>query len=87
MASENESSGNKSEIRRLIKEHKKLEAIKLIREQSGGGLKEAKDQADAIQSEMIANGEMEAPKGCTAMILLFIAGLSGSGLAAWTMCN
>ncbi len=39
-----------SDVRRLLTEGKKIEAIKLIREMTGLGLKEAKDAAEAMEA-------------------------------------
>ena len=39
-------------IRELLRAGRKIEAIKLHRQQTGAGLKEAKDAVDAIESEL-----------------------------------
>jgi len=69
-----EDASTNSEVVRLIKSGKKLQAIKRIREESGIGLKEAKDQADAIQEQLIEAGQMERPSaaGCGAVVLILI---------------
>lgn len=43
---------DQEQVTRLVKEGKHIEAIKLIREQSGLGLKEAKDAADALRESL-----------------------------------
>ena len=39
-------------VKELIKKRRKIEAIKVIREGTGWGLKEAKDAVDALAKEM-----------------------------------
>jgi ribosomal L7/L12-like protein len=41
-----------AEVRALLQQRRKIDAIKRIRENTGLGLKEAKDKADAIEREM-----------------------------------
>jgi Ribosomal protein L7/L12 C-terminal domain len=41
-----------AEVRALIRERRKIAAIKLVREHTGLGLKEAKDQVDALEREL-----------------------------------
>ncbi|MCC9605824.1 ribosomal protein L7/L12 [Blastopirellula sp. JC732] len=83
---ENEDStdGQLDEIKRLIKERQKIAAIKLLREQTGRGLKEAKDLVEQIEAKMVADGELDKASsvGCSGMILLGAAVL-GAGTAAW----
>lgn len=71
------------EIKSLLKAGKKIEAIKRVREETGRGLKEAKDLVDAIEQKMVADGELEKVNsiGCSSMILLGAATI-GAG-AAW----
>jgi ribosomal protein L7/L12 len=45
-------SGPSAEIQSLIMQGKKIEAIKIYREQTGYGLKEAKDAVDAMERQM-----------------------------------
>ncbi|ALJ13370.1 ribosomal protein L7/L12 [Sphingopyxis macrogoltabida] len=40
------------EIRELIRQNRKIEAIKRLRDQTGLGLKEAKDAVEAIEARM-----------------------------------
>ncbi|MBI1247397.1 hypothetical protein GC197_06065 [bacterium] len=70
------------EIKRLLRQGQKIQAIKVLREASGIGLKEAKEQVEAIQAKMVADGE-ELPKmtGCAGAMILFAAGLGMLG--AW----
>ncbi|MBA2116859.1 ribosomal protein L7/L12 [Bremerella alba] len=75
---------NLDTIKQQIRQGNKLEAIKTLREESGIGLKEAKDQVDAIQAKMIADGET-LPKagGCAGVLILIAAGLGSLG--AWML--
>ena len=41
-----------AEIRDLIRQHRKIDAIKLVRERTGLGLAEAKDAVDAVERAM-----------------------------------
>lgn len=76
-----ESSSSLEEIKKLLRKGQKIQAIKLLREESGCGLKEAKDQVDAIQAKMIADGEeLPTTKGCAGAAVLLIVGL---GLLNW----
>lgn len=40
------------EVRQLVRDKQKIQAIKLLREQTGWGLKEAKDRVDAYEQEI-----------------------------------
>ncbi len=59
---------DQEQVTRLVKEGKHIEAIKLIREQSGLGLKEAKDAADALRESL----GMKRKVGCAGMIVLVV---------------
>lgn len=63
------------EIKQLIKQGRKIDAIKQLRADTGQGLKEAKDTVEAIQAKMVELGEIEAPaaSGCAGMVLLMIS--------------
>ncbi|RCS41183.1 hypothetical protein DTL42_21670 [Bremerella cremea] len=69
------------DIKKLLRDGQKIQAIKLLRQESGCGLKEAKDQVDAIQAKMVADGE-ELPKGkgCAGAAVIIVVGL---GLLNW----
>ena len=41
------------EIRKLLEEGRKIDAIKKVREETGRGLKEAKESVEAIEDEMV----------------------------------
>ena len=41
-----------TEIRAVIRQRRKIDAIKLVRENTGLGLKEAKDKVEAMEREM-----------------------------------
>ena len=62
---------------------RKIEAIKLLREATGLGLKEAKDLAEAMESELRQQSpeKFSAPaaKGCLGMMVLAV----GAGLALY----
>ncbi|MEW4454275.1 ribosomal protein L7/L12 [Bremerella sp. JC817] len=71
-------------IKQKLREGKKIEAIKLLREESGIGLKEAKDQVEAIQAKMAADGEvLPTSSGCAGALILLAAGLGMVG--AWVV--
>lgn len=77
-----EDSSSLDEVKRLVQSGRKIEAIKLVREESGLGLKEAKERVDAVETQMIANGEMPPKaKGCVGVILLLSLGCGFVG--AW----
>jgi hypothetical protein len=68
-----------SQIVALLRERRKIEAIKLLRERTGVGLKEAKDEVDRIaqRPEVAAElASLPATAGSTAAfwLLLIIAG-------------
>ncbi|MEW4562287.1 ribosomal protein L7/L12 [Bremerella sp. JC770] len=71
-------------IKQQLRQGQKIEAIKTLRQESGVGLKEAKEQVDAIQAKMIADGEV-LPKasGCAGALILFAAGLGS--VSAWML--
>ncbi|TWT39280.1 ribosomal protein L7/L12 [Blastopirellula retiformator] len=82
---ENESpDGQLDEIKRLLKEGQKIAAIKMLREETGRGLKESKELVEQIEAKMVADGELDKPTGvgCSGMILLGAATI-GAGTAAW----
>ena len=65
-------------VLKLLRSGQKISAIKAYREQTGVGLKEAKDAVEA----MAAKHEIApASSGCSGVVLLAI--LIGGGLAAW----
>lgn len=57
-------SGENPEIDNLITGGQKVQAIKLVREQTQLGLKESKDLIDQRERELIAEGRMVAKSGC-----------------------
>lgn len=70
------------EVQQLLRSGRKIQAIKFVREESGLGLKEAKEQVDAVEAQMIANGELPPKtKGCAGVFLLLSLGLGAIG--AW----
>jgi len=66
------------EVLKLLRSGQKISAIKAYREQTGVGLKEAKDAVEAMGAEHKISS---APSGCSGVVLLAI--LIGGGLAAW----
>ena len=66
------------EVLRLLRSGSKIAAIKAYREQTGLGLKEAKDAVEALAAE---HEIAPKPSGCAGVVLL--ATLIGGGLAAW----
>jgi ribosomal protein L7/L12 len=51
----------KNQIERLLTERKKIEAVKVYREATNCGLKEAKDEVEHIQAEMRREGYSSIP--------------------------
>jgi ribosomal protein L7/L12 len=70
--------GPDDEVLTLIRSGKKIAAIKAYREQTGVGLKDAKDAVEALAAE---HGIAPRPSGCGVGVLLAI--LIAGGLAAW----
>jgi ribosomal protein L7/L12 len=67
------------ELLDLVSGGKKISAIKLYRERTGKGLKEAKDAVEALAREHgIASQTVKA--GCSGMVLLGLAGLIGGAM-------
>lgn len=64
------------ELSRLLTNGQAIPAIKLYRNQFGVGLKEAKQQVEAIAKEM--GVPFQAGAGCAGMIV-FMAGIGGAG--------
>lgn len=85
MADEHESGVNEdqtqNEILAKVREGKKLEAIRILREHSGMGLAECKTQIEALEDEMAANDPEFARilskrrTGCLMMVALVVGGL------------
>jgi ribosomal protein L7/L12 len=65
----------------LLNEGQTIPAIKLLREETGLGLKEAKDLVDAYQARQPGAQPREVKSGCLSLLLLGL-GL-GATLAAW----
>lgn len=63
---------NRDEIERLLKSGEKIAAIKLYRDSTGAGLKEAKDAVEDIGESV----GIPRPKGCGAVVLAFVVLLS-----------
>ena len=72
-----------AEILGLMQGHRKIEAIKLYRQRSGVGLKEAKDFVEALAAKhgiAVATGG-----GCAGMVLLMLTTGAAVAGAAWTL--
>lgn len=71
-------------IKQQLRQGQKIQAIKTLREESGIGLKEAKEQVDAIQAKMIADGEsLPKASGCAGGLILLAAGMGS--FSAWML--
>ena len=67
------------EVRVLVQQRQKIEAIKLLRQRTGLGLKEAKDRVEAIEREMglpPAKVISPGPLGVAAVVII-------GGLFVW----
>jgi len=67
----------RNEIKDLIKRGSKIEAIKIYRESTGVGLKEAKDAVEAIEAELEprptgTNDPFAKNSGCFGMVALLV---------------
>lgn len=76
------------EVERLLMEGHKIQAIKMVRETLGIGLKEAKDLVDEFHEELrkdpdVARRMADNRSGCFGVLLLVAAGLAlGSAMLA-----
>jgi ribosomal protein L7/L12 len=60
----------------LLKQNRKLEAIRVLRNETGLGLKEAKERIEELEAGMVEAGELEPIRGGCAIglfLLLFVA--------------
>jgi hypothetical protein len=67
-----------AEIRSLLRDRRKIEAIKVLRQHTGLGLKEAKDKVEAIERDLglpPAGATGAGPVGAAVIIIL--------GILAW----
>lgn len=71
-----------NEIRDLLRRRKKIDAIKVYRESTGSGLKEAKEAVEEMEASM---GLPKSSAGCGAMIALMLLG--GFAIAAVTLIS
>jgi hypothetical protein len=72
-------SSAEGEVRALVQQREKIEAIKLVRLRTGLGLKEAKDRVEAIEREMglpPAKVISPGPLGLAAVVII-------GGLFVW----
>lgn len=63
------------QVARLIRSGNKIEAIKLVREKTGLGLKEAKDLVDALivtHDERLPENQKVGKTGCLLVLLLVV---------------
>jgi hypothetical protein len=58
-----------TEIRALLQQRRKIDAIKLLREHTGIGLKEAKDRIDALDRELRPADRATGPSGSGGLIV------------------
>ena len=74
-----ESDSLETRVLALMESGKKIEAIKLYRQQTGCGLKQAKDVVEALATE---RGIVSKASGCTGVILaiLLVCGVLGMGV-------
>jgi hypothetical protein len=68
---------NEEPIRQLVLQGKKIEAIKLYRDQTGAGLKEAKDAVEAMQRQLPPTLRSRAPAQAGRFGLLGCLGILG----------
>jgi ribosomal protein L7/L12 len=80
-ASGNLNKSERDEIARFLAAGQKIQAIKVYREATGVGLKEAKDAVEAMESQQSRSGSSpiaaKADGGCFTMILLAISLVTG----------
>jgi ribosomal protein L7/L12 len=63
------------EVGKFLERGEKIQAIKFYRERTGVGLKEAKDEVEALEARLgLVPEDVQVKSGCSAMILLFIIG-------------
>jgi hypothetical protein len=73
-------SSAEGEVRALLQQRQKIEAIKLLRQRTGLGLKEAKDRVDAIERDMgLPPARLVSPSPLTLAAVVVITAL----LAWW----
>ncbi len=65
----------------LMQGQQKIRAIKLYREQTGVGLKQAKDAVEALA----AKHGISQPAGCAGMVLFMVVVSTVIGVAAWVL--
>lgn len=66
----------------LMQGQKKIDAIKLYRQQTGTGLKEAKDAVEALA---VRHGVSPKQAGCAGMVLLMVLASAIIGIGAWVL--
>jgi ribosomal protein L7/L12 len=74
---------DKTKLAELITSGRKIEAIKLYREATGEGLKEAKEDVETLEREMREKYPEDFPEkkgGCAGMVLIGLIGLGGFSL-------
>jgi hypothetical protein len=69
----------KEQVRTLLLQGNKIEAIKIYREATGLGLKESKDAVEFIESELRGNGQLppKTKSGCFALLSLLLIVIYG----------
>ena len=74
--------GLEGEVLALMEQGRKIPAIKLYREQTGVGLKEAKDTVEALAAKY---GIQPRGAGCATAVLLILCASTISGAVAWLL--
>jgi hypothetical protein len=72
------SSGLDSEVRQLLQSGQMIEAVKLVRERTGLGLKEAKDRVDAVAAGLPPGSDRRSRSGaggCLGCLAVIVAGV------------
>jgi hypothetical protein len=69
-------SSAEGEVRALLQQRQKIEAIKLLRQRTGVGLKEAKDRVEAIEREIgLPPAKLVTPGPLALAAVVIITGL------------
>jgi ribosomal protein L7/L12 len=77
---EAEQGGLDEQLLALLRAGRKIDAIKVYRERTQAGLKEAKDAVEALAAE---HGVAPQKSGCAGVLLLILAGVAALACAAW----
>jgi hypothetical protein len=74
-----------AEVATLLRARRKIEAIKLVRQRTGIGLKEAKDRVDALQAQtgLAPSGLSRSGRSLLFWFILIVVGLAIYFGAEW----